>query len=199
VKIKTDRGEPLNEKTDDLTDEGKTLAKVGDIYQWIDRTTRLVYSYYDRSTHQWKKGTRSKTIRNATRRGTTESLMEERLQRGVDKWRTELFKPRLELGEGEKIEPVGSTEKWETVASGQWMQKEVWNRMVTRTIREQSHTTPVTTTWTADFLTREGEDRKAMSDWLHDKSIPWKTHRRLLQTNGWKTCPSHHRSPTKRV
>ena len=99
--------------------------------------------------------------------------MEDRLQKGADKWRTELFKPRLELWEGEQIEPVGPSEKWETVASGQWMQKAAWTRMVTRTMREQPHTTPVTTPWAADFLTREGEGRKAMGDWLHDKLIPW--------------------------
>ena len=79
MKIKTHRGEPLNERADDLADEGKTLAKVGDSYQWTDRTTRLVYSYYDRGTHQWKKGTWSKTIRNAVRREVVESLMEDRL------------------------------------------------------------------------------------------------------------------------
>jgi hypothetical protein len=62
VKIKVYRGEPLNENVDDLPDEGKTLAKTGDSYQWIDRTTRLVYSYYDRDTHQLKKDTWSKTI-----------------------------------------------------------------------------------------------------------------------------------------
>jgi hypothetical protein len=55
--------------------------------------------------------------------------------------------------------------------------------MVTRTMWEQSHTTPVTSTWTADFLTREGEGRKTMGDWLHDKLIPWKACRCLLQTN----------------
>jgi ribonuclease HI len=182
VKIKTHRGEPLNERTDDLADEGKTLAKAGDSYQWTNRTTRLVYSYYDRTTHQWKKDTWNKTIRNTTRRGVAESLMEDQLQKGADKWRTELFKPRHEFWEGEQIEPVGPSEKWETVASGQWIQKASWNRMVTRTMREQSHTTPVTTTWTVDFLTREGEGRKAMGDWLHDKLIPWKTCRCLLQT-----------------
>ena len=92
---------------------------------------------------------------------------------------------------GEQIEPVGSSEKWETVASEQWMQKTTWNRMVTRTRREPPHTTPVTTTWTTDFLTREGEGRKAMGDWLHDKLIPWKTRRRLLQTNsGTFPCES---------
>ena len=191
VKIKAHRGEPLNERADDLADEGKTLAKAGDSYQWTNRTTRLVYSYYDRATHQWTKDTWSKTIRNAARRGAAESLMEDRLQKGADKWRTELFKPRHEFWEGEQIEPVCPSEKWETVASGQWMQKAAWNRMVTRTMREQPHTTPVTTTWTADFLTREGEDRKAMGDWLHDKLIPWKARRRLLQTNsGTFPCES---------
>ncbi len=63
MKIKAHRDEPLNERTDDLADEGKTLAKAGDRYQWTNRTTRLVYSYYDRAAHQWKKGTWSKTIR----------------------------------------------------------------------------------------------------------------------------------------
>jgi hypothetical protein len=85
VKIKAHRGEPLNERADDLADEGKTLAKAGDSYQWNDKTTRLVYSYYDRAAHPWKKGTGSKTIRNAARRGAAESLMEDRLQRGADK------------------------------------------------------------------------------------------------------------------
>jgi hypothetical protein len=109
-------------------------------------------------------------------------LIEERLQRGADKWRrAELYKSRLEIWEGEQIEPVGSTEKWETVASGRWMQKAVWNRMVTITMRESPHNTPVTTTWTADFLTREDEGRKAVGDWLQDKLIPWKASRRLLR------------------
>ena len=75
VKIKAHRGEPLNERADDLVDEGKTLAKAGESYQWKDRTTRLVYSCYDRAA-QWKKGTWSKTIRNAARRGAAESLSE---------------------------------------------------------------------------------------------------------------------------
>jgi hypothetical protein len=149
---------------------------------------RLVYSYYDRTAHHWKQGTWSKT-------GAAESLMRDRLQRGADKWRAELFN-------------------------------------LTKPMREQPHTTPGTTTWTADFLTREGEGQKAMGDWLHDKLIKWKARRRLLQANSgtfpcesrlqkwgkhsdgicglckrcremglgllvWKTRSRHHRSPTK--
>ena len=50
-------------------------------------------------------------------------MLEDRLQKGEDKWRSELFRPRLELWEGEQIEPVGSTEKWEKVASGSGCRK----------------------------------------------------------------------------
>ena len=86
VKIKAHRGEALNERADDLAEVGRTLDKQGDDYQWKDRTTWLVYSYYDKASHQWKRGTWSKTIRNAARRGAAESLMEDRLQQGANKW-----------------------------------------------------------------------------------------------------------------
>jgi hypothetical protein len=69
------------------------------------------------------------------------------------------------------------------IASGKWIQKAVWNRWVTTREREQPHKTPVTSTWTEDFLTREGEGRKAVGDWLRDKTISLKARRRLLQTN----------------
>ena len=69
------------------------------------------------------------------------------------------------------------------IDTGKWMQKVVWNRMVTTMIRDHPHKQPVTSTWTVDFLTKEGEGLKAMGDWLKDKSTSWKAHRRLLQTN----------------
>jgi hypothetical protein len=76
-----------------------------------------------------------------------------------------------------------SPEKWEKIASGQWIQKAVWNRMVTLMERDQPHKTPVTSTWTTDLMTREGEGHKVMGEWLKDKTISWKERRRLLQTN----------------
>ncbi len=74
-------------------------------------------------------------------------------------------------------------DKWDAIASGNWLQKAVWNRMVTTLERDQPHKTPVPSTWTADFLTRKGGGRKVMGDWLRDKTISWKARRRLLQTN----------------
>ena len=45
VKVKTHRGEP-----DDLAEAGRSLTKEGEGYRWKQRTTRLVFSYYDRTS-----------------------------------------------------------------------------------------------------------------------------------------------------
>ena len=55
--------------------------------------------YYDRISNQWKKGTWIRTIRNTARRGSVESLLEERLHHGSNKWRRGLFE-----GHGEGME-----------------------------------------------------------------------------------------------
>ena len=57
VKVKAHRGEPLNEGADDLAEVGRTLEREGENYRWKERTTRLVYTYYDRNSCQWEKGT----------------------------------------------------------------------------------------------------------------------------------------------
>ena len=51
--------------------------------------------------------------------------------------------------------------------------------MVTTMEWDQVHKTPVTSTWTTDFLTREAEGCYAMDDWLRDKTTSWKARRRL--------------------
>ena len=99
VKVKAHRGEPLNEGSDDLAEAGLTLTKEGEGYRWKQRTTRLVFSYYDRISRQWEKGTWGRTIRNTGRRGETESLLEERLYHGSNKWRKGMFE-----GQGDGIE-----------------------------------------------------------------------------------------------
>jgi ribonuclease HI len=52
VKVKAHWGEPLNEEADDLAEEGRTLERAGENYRWKERTTRLVYTYYDRKSCQ---------------------------------------------------------------------------------------------------------------------------------------------------
>ena len=43
---------------------------------------------------------------------------------------------------------------------------------------------PVTDTWTADFLSREGESRECIGDYLRDKHVAWTAKRRLIQVCG---------------
>ena len=100
MKVKAHRGEPLSEGADDLAEEGRLLAKEGEEYRWKQRTTRLVFSYYDRTSNQWKRDTWSRTIRNTGRRGETESLLEERLQYGANKWSRGLFEGHGEGPDG---------------------------------------------------------------------------------------------------
>ena len=136
VKVKSHSGEPLNEGTDDLSEAGRSLAKEGEGYRWKQRTTSLVFSYYDRISRQWKKGTWNRTIRNTARTGASESLLEERLQNGTNKWRRGLFE-----GHGEGMEEDNPqfqhnwrstvSDKWDVIVSGKWIQKAEWNRMVT--------------------------------------------------------------------
>jgi hypothetical protein len=39
---------------------------------------------------------------------------------------------------------------------------------------------PVTDTWTADFLSREGESRECLGKYLQDKRVPWMAKRRHM-------------------
>ena len=97
IKIKSHRDESLNKRVDDLSEVGRTLEKEGhqgktrnspDVLKWSVRCCNdledlpvvrmddtLVYSYFDRTSHQWKKDIWSKTIRNTVRRGEWEYLM----------------------------------------------------------------------------------------------------------------------------
>ena len=49
VKVKAHRGEPLNEGADDLAEAGREIEKEGANSRWQERTTRVVYPYYDRT------------------------------------------------------------------------------------------------------------------------------------------------------
>ena len=68
-------------------------------------------SYYDRISRQWKNGTWNSTIQNAARRGVVESLLEEQLQHGTNKWKKGLFEGR---GEGMEEDHTQSEQSWRT-------------------------------------------------------------------------------------
>jgi hypothetical protein len=125
---------------------GRITSGKKEQHVWYSPTTTGAH-INGKETPQW-----SKTIRNVARRGATESLMEDSLQEGANKWRQGLLDNRPEVGGEDLMEPeqswaTASPLKWEKIASGQWKQRAVWKRMVTQTVtREQPHTIPITTT-----------------------------------------------------
>ncbi len=151
VKVKTHRGEPLNEGVDDLAEAGRELEKEGENSRCQEWTKRVVYPYYDRNLRQWKKGTWTKTVRNTARREEAESLMEERLQIGANKWGKGLFETRSRDTDGDQQMQNHNwrsdvSSKWDMIATGKWIQKAAWNRWVTESERDQPRKTPITST-----------------------------------------------------
>ncbi len=116
VKVKAHRREPLNEGADDLAEAGRELEE-GENSRWQERTTRVVYPYFDRNLKQWEKGTWTKTVRNTARRGAAESLMEERLQIGANKWRKGLFETRTRDMDGDQ---QMQNRNWRSDAPSKW-------------------------------------------------------------------------------
>ena len=55
VKVKAHRGEPLNEGADDLAEAGREIEKEGANSRWQERTTWVVYPYYDRNLDNGRK------------------------------------------------------------------------------------------------------------------------------------------------
>ena len=60
-KVKSDRGEPLNEATDDLADLGHTIDPEHAV--WTTRSNRMVFSWIDEQkkarTSTWNQGVRN--------------------------------------------------------------------------------------------------------------------------------------------
>ncbi len=157
VKVKEHRWEPLNEGADDLAEAGREMEKEGE-------------------TPGGKKGQHGWCIHSTI---------------GANKWRKGLFEERSkDTDVDQQMQDQNwrsdTPANWDMIATGKWMQKAAWNRWVTTLERDQSHKTPITSTWTADFLTREGEGRKAVGDWLRDKTISWKARSKALSCKSYQ-------------
>ncbi len=82
-KVKSHRGESLNEAADDLTDLGRTIDPEHDV--WATRSNRMVFSWIDGQkkarTSTWNQG-----VRNGVGLGAGRYRFEARLQQGVRNW-----------------------------------------------------------------------------------------------------------------
>jgi ribonuclease HI len=180
-KVKSHRGEPLNEAADDLADLGRTIDPEHAV--WTTRSNRMVFSWIDGQkkarTSTWNQG-----VRNGVRLGAGRYRFEARLQQGVRNWLQ---------GWGGLPSGVGRViSRAEVLRMGRWLNPKGWARGVMEKLRGAPHSEPLTDTWTSDFLSREGEGREVIGERLRDRTVPWQAQRRLMQavTNSFP-CGAH--------
>jgi hypothetical protein len=74
-----------------------------------------------------------------------------------------------------------SKEGAEASKSGSFKDERTWGRKCFEDLDQRRMGRPATSTWSTDFLLREGSSREEIGKWLKNKSIPWQRRRRLLQ------------------
>jgi hypothetical protein len=157
--------------TDDQADLGRTIDQEHAV--WTTRSNRMVFSLMD-----GQKSTRTSTwnprVKNGVRLGAGRYRFEARLQQGVHNWL-----------QGWKALPTGVDRvisRDEILRTSRWVNPKDWAREIMEKLRTVPHSEPLTDTWSIDFLSREGEDREVVGEWLKVKTVPWEVKRRLLQT-----------------
>ena len=160
-KVKSHRGESLNEAADDLADLGRTIDPEQVV--WTTRSNRMVFSWIDGQgsarTSTWNQG-----VRNGVRLGAGRYRFEVRLQQGVRNW----LQGWGALPSG--VDRVIS--RAEILRTGRWLNPKSWAREIMEKLRIAPHSEPLTDTWTSDFLSREGEGREVIGERLRDKTVP---------------------------
>ena len=73
-----------------------------------------------------------------------------------------------------------SKEGAEASKSGSFKDERAWGRKCFEDLDQRRMGRPATSTWSTDFLLREGSSREEIGKWLKNKSIPWQRRRRLL-------------------
>jgi hypothetical protein len=74
-----------------------------------------------------------------------------------------------------------SKEGAEASKSGGFKDEREWGKKCFEDRDQRRMGRPATSTWSTDFLLREGSSREEIGKWLKNKSIPWQRRRRLLQ------------------
>ena len=74
-----------------------------------------------------------------------------------------------------------SKEGAEASKSGSFKDGREWGKKCFEDLDQRRMGRQATSTWSTDFLLREGSNREEIGKWLKNKSIPWQQRRRLLQ------------------
>jgi hypothetical protein len=171
IKVKSHRGEPINERADTLAEKGREMSD--DDKRWDDRTYRMTFEVRKGDTTVRSVWTNS--VRNAFRKQAGWAKLQEARAAAAKHWTERVWYRHNQRW------LQASREGTEASKSGSFKDEREWGKKCFEDLDQRRMGKPVTRTWSTDFLLREGSSREEIGKWLKKKSIPWQRRRRLLQ------------------
>ena len=172
VKIKAHRGEPLNEKADTQAENARQLSP--ECQQWTTRTQRMTYEWEDnngiRHVTAW-----SKAVRNAMLRGGAEYQVQRVLDRAGTNWNKH-FLQSADAGRQDIRQSACAGVQSDLMDAESWGRRCMLQLQVTENWNKAA-----ATTWSADFLLREGESRECLGSWINSSAVHEAKKRRAKQ------------------
>jgi ribonuclease HI len=171
VKVKSHRGEPMNERADTLAEEGR--ARPDEEKRWDARTDRMTFTITRQGTSKTSVWTDS--VRNAFRKQAGRSKTQDMYEQAARNWSRRVWYPR------DQRWMQATKEGRRAAKSGKFKDEQTWGKECFEDLERRDLGKPATTTWTTDFLVRGGESREELGKWLRNRAVPWKRRRRLIQ------------------
>jgi hypothetical protein len=161
IKIKAHRGEPLNEKADTQAENARQLSS--ECQQWTTCTQRMTYEWNDSDGVQhvtaW-----SEAVRNAMLRRGAEYHRQRVLDRAGTNWNKN-FLISTDVGLRSIRQSASGG------AQSDLMDTECWGRRCMLQLEAENWNKPAATTWSAEFLLREGESRECLGSWINSSAV----------------------------
>ena len=170
-KVKSHRGEALNERADTLAEMGRERPE--EEKRWDQRTDRMTFEVKQGDTSKQSAWTDS--VRNAFRKQACQAKLREAYATAARNWADRVWYHHNQrwmraTGEGRAA-----------ARDGKFKDEELWGKECFAALEQKNMNRPATSTWCTDFLIRERVGRDEVGHWLRNKSVPWKRRRRLIQ------------------
>jgi hypothetical protein len=171
IKVKSHRGEPINERADILAEEGREISD--DNKRWDVRTDRITFEVQKGNTMVRSVWTNS--VRNAFRRQAGWAKLQEVRAAAAKHWTERVWYCHNQRWMRSSKEGTAASR------SGSFINLQEWGKKCFEDLDQRRMGRPATRTWSTDFLLQEGSNREEIGKWLKNKSVPWRRRRRLIQ------------------
>ena len=174
IKVKSHRGEPINERADTLAEEGRGMSD--DDKRWDDRTDRMTFEM--RRGDATVSSVWTNSVRNAFRKQAGWAKLQGARAAAAKHWTARVWYRNNQRW------LQASKEGTEASKSGSFKDEREWGKKCFEDLDQRRMGRPATSTWSTDFLLREGLSREEIGKWLRNKSIPWQR-RRVAPGSDW--------------